>query len=95
MSDIPPIQSSQAPLARIGPNSRPNDAPAAPGRTGAADEVQFSPVARLLGQLHNLPSVRNELITTARERIDAGFYDSEQVTDQTVEALAAEEFALA
>lgn len=92
MSDIPPIHGSHAPIGRIGPGSRLPGGAASHARQPGADEAQFSPAARLLGQLHGLPPVRAELITAARDRIDSGFYDNEQVTDQTLEALVAEEF---
>lgn len=52
------------------------------------DRVELSDRALFLSKLKELPEVREELIAQARERIASGAYDSGEVLDATVDALA-------
>jgi negative regulator of flagellin synthesis FlgM len=42
------------------------------------DEVEISPMARMLEQVHSLPDVRASRVAALREAIDAGSYDTHE-----------------
>lgn len=55
----------------------------APGSDAAApaptDEVQLSAHARFLAKMHEMPSVREDLVARVRDEIASGDYDTEEL----------------
>jgi len=46
--------------------------------THAADQVDISPEARLISQIHDLPEVRADRVAELRAQIAAGVYETEE-----------------
>jgi anti-sigma28 factor (negative regulator of flagellin synthesis) len=90
MNEIGTIGNSHPALARIAARRAGATQPTqqAAGSAAASDSAQFSPEARLLSTLPNIPDVREDLIAQAKANIEAGVYDSDQVIDATIEKLA-------
>ena len=80
---VPGDRSDTSPAPGARPATRPFEVPARP-----SDKVDFSDRARLLSKLAALPEVRQDVVDAARRAIAAGAYDSDEVLDKTIDALA-------
>jgi negative regulator of flagellin synthesis FlgM len=58
----------------------PTAAPQARGFSGV-DQLDISPEAELLSQVHNLPEVRQDRVNEIRAQIQAGTYDTDEKLD--------------
>ncbi len=89
MSEIGPVSHHHVPAnGRATQRPSPPAAPAATPRLGD-DSVEVSPTARLLGQLARINPVEVQVdkVATARELINAGFYDQPEVLDAAIDGL--------
>jgi len=87
MSDIAPISQASAPdLIRRNraQQTKPADQTPARGR----DQVELSAAARLLGRLHELPLVRQDLVDSVRTQIAQGTYETPDKIDSLLSNLA-------
>lgn len=87
MNEIGRINSpQQAALANIAARRAAEQQQQQPPRGG--DRVELSTQSQLMARLKELPEVRQGLIDQAQQRIASGFYDSQQVIEQTIDKLA-------
>lgn len=91
MSEIGPIHQSHPALGRIAAQRAGRAADAAQTQARGNDQVELSTHAQLLSQVND--AVRPELVAQARQRIESGYYESQQVIDQTIDRLAEDLFA--
>jgi len=87
MSDIGPIRSSQPALAQFAAQ-RAASQKAESHASRQGDQVELSEQSQLMAKLKEFPDVRQGLVDQARQRIASGFYDSQQVIEQTIDKLA-------
>ena len=78
----------------VGPVDRTQAASAAQERAGVRaiaepprDRVEVSEHARLLDRLRRLPDIRQDLVTTVRQSIDDGTYETPQKLDAAIQQL--------
>lgn len=90
MSGLSPIAAQQTERIRAAQEmARRMSTPAgraAEGGARGADQVQFSPMASLMGKLQNLP-VRQELVDRVREEIERGSYDTQEKLDAAIDEM--------
>jgi anti-sigma28 factor (negative regulator of flagellin synthesis) len=55
---------------------------------GGGDQVELSTQSQLMARLKDVPEVRQDLVDQARQRVESGFYDSQQVIEQTIDKMA-------
>ncbi len=65
---------------------QPSSAPQARGLSGV-DQLDISPEAELLSQVHNLPDVRQDRVNDIRAQIKAGTYDTDEKLDLALSRL--------
>lgn len=87
MSDISPISGSNPALAQIAARRAAKMPQVGKQPPAAGDSVQVSATARLLGQLKDVPEVRQDLIDRVRAEIAGGTYETDEKLDATVEAI--------
>jgi len=90
MSDIASIASAASRLdsarfARDEASTRPATEETSPVRRDE-DRVELSPVGTYLAKLRNLP-IRSELVSSVREQIAQGTYDTPEKIDAAIEEL--------
>jgi hypothetical protein len=51
------------------------------GSAFAADQVDISPEAQMIGQIHDLPEIRMDRVDQIRSEIAAGVYETEEKLD--------------
>ncbi len=89
MSDIGPISHHQASIGSVhARRAGSQDAGRAQAPQRTADRVELSTTAKLLGQLADVPEVREDLIARAKANIQAGVYDANAIIDATVDRLS-------
>ena len=87
MSDIAPIRQANAPdLVQLNRRHQPKPDAQTPSR--GRDQVELSAAARLLGRLHELPLVRQDLVDNVRAQIAQGNYDTPEKIDALLPNLA-------
>jgi len=94
MTDIAPVGGGlvgrSAPIEPTGGRAAPSPANRTQAARGA-DRVEVSRMASLLNQLHELPEVREDLVSRIREQIARGDYDSEERIEGAIDGFLAEE----
>lgn len=87
MSDIIPISRSQAALTagRAGRAAAPSATVSPAARK--SDSVEFSSTAQLLGKLHDLPDVRQDLVDRVKAQIAQGTYITDDKIDGAINGL--------
>jgi len=61
-----------------------------PLAASSEDQVQISPIAKFLSQINELPEIREQKVTDARELIQKGQYETPERIDVAVDRLLAE-----
>lgn len=81
MSDINPISRSQAALVAGTKGRASTPAATVSAASRKSDSVEFSSTAQLLGKLHDLPDVRQDLVDRVKSQIAQDSY----ITDDKIE----------
>jgi len=87
MNEIGRINASQPAMARIAAR-RAAEQQNQPQPNRGDDRVELSEQSQLMARLKELPDVRQDLVDQAQQRIASGFYDSQQVIEQTIDKMA-------
>ena len=90
MSEIGPINQPNPLVGSYAGKANGKSAPASTPSGGGGDEVNVSPTARLLGQLAGAGPAQVDVVATAGQLIESGFYDQPEVIQATVDALLAD-----
>jgi len=88
MSDISPISGSIAPPEPAAAERQPH--PRATRRPVSEDSIEISVIARALSAMEQIPDIRAERVTYAREAIARGDYFSKDKLDHVVNRLLEE-----
>jgi negative regulator of flagellin synthesis FlgM len=86
MADIAPINGSS--YASTPPAHRQSAAEPEAPRRSIDDAVELSDRARYLGQLKQLPEVREDLVARVRAEIEAGTYETTEKLNTAIERLS-------
>lgn len=89
MSEIGPINAPHAALGGYASKVNGKSGPVNTAQRLGDDQVEVSATARLLSQIGNAEPAEVDVVGTARQLIDSGFYDQPEVIDATVERLIA------
>jgi anti-sigma28 factor (negative regulator of flagellin synthesis) len=86
MSDIAPVGRT-SPAAYLNGTKNVRHANGSHRPLRGDDRVEFSRAAQLLGKLHDLPDIREDLVERVRGEIAAGTYETPEKIDAAIESL--------